>query len=720
MNSISKKSLLPFLALGIGLVSCQDYDAGFTTSEISQSKLEASYAKNFIAEYGDLSEVKSWDLSRLGSSLNNYNSLTRAGHVVDPADIEAYVDTRSTSSFRDDAPGGYTYSFVPLEGTTAATDAEIAAIRTNTTVGQMSVGGNTIPAGGDYYYVPKGLLQWYHEKFTNYDEHTYEYSKNGYGEENQPNKYKPQVGSGTHISIPKPTHDFWIVPVFQDVVWTCWNLHMVCNGKDYKIWDKGQDLEFMPGTFTLTYHLQIKSNARNTDGTDKYSVDNNVTYKHDLTRKVQGTAKLYDFVWQPELKSKDQNTETGKWRYIYYIDDAQTKQGFFTSDTDISFTQDGKDYISITLPKAGKSINSNRITTDSINETHITNEASLLTDYYKLDVDGRPLKSNWNTRTDGYFFSERTRSKPIKINASAITTDITFYLEITHGEWKKEDGVIKGACFPGTKQCSDEGMMSFFPYTGGAYDFKAVTGSDNSSAMFLGVEDGNITSDYDYNDAAFLLLGLDEITETTKRRYLCEDLGSTYDFDFNDIVVDATQVITYDVTNSNMYTSRTPKSVKQDFSIARMCGTLPFQVMFGNSTFGKKMNPDAKDGKTTGYTPAATDTNYKLSWTSPEGSPITVGEKLVVTGAPWNPATHNILINVWQNAKSLDEAIGDASNDNVVIHTVSFGDYDPKTGNTKGNKIPQIIAVDPSVNWMEESIHIPQAWIDAAKTIDIK
>lgn len=716
---INSKKILSIVTLGMLVASCADFDGDFTRSELSQIKLEESYAKNFIAEYGDLSDVKSWDLTRLGSKLNDIGNLTRAGHVVTPEEIDAYEDTRSTSSFRQDAPGGYTYTFEPLKGTTA-TDEEIAAIRTNTKVGQMSVGGNTISAGGDYYYVPKGLLQWYQEKFTNYDEHTYEYSKVGY--EAGAAKYKPQEGAGTRIRIPQPKNDFWIVPVFQDVVWTCWELHMVCNGKDYKIWDKGQGLEFMPGTFTLTYHLQIKSNARNTDGTDKYSVDDNATYEHDLTRKVQGPAKLYDFVWQPKLKSKSLNDAGTTWRYIYWIDDTKTKQGFFTSTTDISFTQDGDEYISITLPKAGNSTNSQRITTTSIDETRITNEASLLTDYYKLDENGRPLKSNWNTRTDGYYFSERTRSKPIKIDHTAINTDIIFYLEITHGEWQKKDGVIKGACFPGTKQCSDEGMMSFFPYTGGNYSFEAITGTKTSSAMFLGIEDGNMTSDYDYNDAAFLLLGLDEVTETVQRRYLCEDLGSTYDFDFNDIVVDATQEITYDVANSSNSTSRTPKSVKQDFSIAHMCGTLPFQVSFGNQTLATKMNPNIKDGKTTGFTPSAEATDYKWSWTS-SSTPSFIGDsKIAVQGAPWNPLTHNIMINVWQNAKSLAEATGDASNDNVVIHTVSFGDYDPKKegGNTQGDNIPQIIAVDPSVNWMGESKHIPQAWIDAAKTTDIK
>lgn len=138
-------------------------------------------------------------------------------------------------------------------------------------------------------------------------------------------------------------------------------------------------------------------------------------------------------------------------------------------------------------------------------------------------------------------------------------------------------------------------------------------GTKPSQVIFVSCEDANGTStDHDVNDVAFLIIGYPNAptivptTEVIKKRYMCEDLGGTYDYDFNDIVVDVTQTQKYtvqavpdalaeynpsvagNITITDMVKDGCPV---QTAKVAHLCGTIPVQIQIGSFMFPKIKNP---------------------------------------------------------------------------------------------------------------------------------
>lgn len=134
-----------------------------------------------------------------------------------------------------------------------------------------------------------------------------------------------------------------------------------------------------------------------------------------------------------------------------------------------------------------------------------------------------------------------------------------------------------------------------------------------SQVIFVSCEDANGTStDHDVNDVAFLIIGYPNAptivptTEVIEKRYMCEDLGGTYDYDFNDIVVDCKQIQKYTVSaepdnlesyEGNVAGNITIKNMVPDgcpiqtAKVARLCGTIPLQIQIGQFMFPKIKNP---------------------------------------------------------------------------------------------------------------------------------
>ncbi|WP_418698338.1 hypothetical protein [Bacteroides sp.] len=198
-----------------------------------------------------------------------------------------------------------------------------------------------------------------------------------------------------------------------------------------------------------------------------------------------------------------------------------------------------------------------------------------------------------------------------------------------------------------------------------------------NEVMIIGCEDSNIEkdTDNDMNDVVFLIYGDpkipqpieiigEEIKEVRSKRYMIEDLGSTDDFDFNDIVVDVTQEIVKKLTRENgVLVSTEEVSKTQKATLRHLGGTIPFRLKIGDKVFDEmegQMNVDFAD-------------EYEI------------------TG--WNPDENNISV-----------AVRGANNGD--IHELEF----PSAG-----EAPMIIAVDPSVDWMEERVSITQEWFETAK-----
>ena len=122
---------------------------------------------------------------------------------------------------------------------------------------------------------------------------------------------------------------------------------------------------------------------------------------------------------------------------------------------------------------------------------------------------------------------------------------------------------------------------------------------------YVGIEDNTTeTTDLDYNDVVLAIVGNPAVPEEIKiennkynvttsvtKRYMMEDLGSTDDFDFNDVVVDVTEttVYTHKVTIVNgvktsdvIDENKTTKSQKA--VVRHLGGIYPFVLTIGNTT----------------------------------------------------------------------------------------------------------------------------------------
>ncbi len=181
-------------------------------------------------------------------------------------------------------------------------------------------------------------------------------------------------------------------------------------------------------------------------------------------------------------------------------------------------------------------------------------------------------------------------------------------------------------------------------------------------------------TDHDMNDVVFLMYGnpkIPDITPTPEyretiktKRYMIEDLGSSDDFDFNDIVVDVEQIVKEElITEKSKLPYWKEVSKTQKATIRHLGGTLPFKLKIGDTQFEEmegQMNVDP-------------DTEYEI--------------------AGWIPAKNNISVQV-RDLK------------NQGTHEFTF----PKDG-----EVPMVIAVEPTVDWMQERVGITKDWFESLK-----
>lgn len=260
--------------------------------------------------------------------------------------------------------------------------------------------------------------------------------------------------------------------------------------------------------------------------------------------------------------------------------------------------------------------------------------------------------------------AKNVRSLQYTIKDVPVGETIYFYLEVTSGgsnNWAKN----------GTKQSSLAGMML-------ALDCPRPTNIDEKNeVMVIGCEDANLSgSDWDLNDVVFLVYGNPEvpkpldiedmtIVQKYEKRYMIEDLGSTDDFDFNDIVVDVTaqRQVTYTLVNGVIDYSKTKYGEwAQMASIKHLGGTLAFRLKIGDTLL------DEMQGEMMGYNDELTDRNYTISG--------------------WNPDENNISVTVRDKQSE-------------AVHQIGF----PKKGD-----VPMIIAFSNKTHWMPERQSIPEDW----------
>ena len=209
----------------------------------------------------------------------------------------------------------------------------------------------------------------------------------------------------------------------------------------------------------------------------------------------------------------------------------------------------------------------------------------------------------------------------------------------------------------------------------------------DNEVTIIGCEDA---TDKDYEDLVFLVYGkptppitpTDETEITETKRYMMEDLGTTDDFDFNDIVVDVQNVYTQKIylqptANGGWEESRRDDPVyKGQRAIVRAAGGVyDFTLKIGNTTWTKSQNLSSGSMLNTGA--GGSD----IYWSGIQSELA----KFDVTG--WDPKANNISVTV-------------AGRDNNGI-LIEF----PEAG-----KAPMMIAVDGDIHWMTERSGVPSNW----------
>ena len=298
------------------------------------------------------------------------------------------------------------------------------------------------------------------------------------------------------------------------------------------------------------------------------------------------------------------------------------------------------------------------------------------------------------------------RSHAVEFNIPA-NNPIFFFLVVykhdAHGaEWTLEESSLKGDMLDMTPH-----VMALYndtkpSFVGANETFKIIGMEVNPEYNVIGQDDGS----RDFCDIMFVLKGekIPEILEledgydsNIEKRYLMEDLGSTFDFDFNDIVLDMTHSFHTDIhytqatdsQNNPVYEDGQPvmqadgitvSDPKQTAKISHLCGTIPFSVYIDDYQLGGKEFQGKGGGVigSDGFTPT----------TEAELSEYTFD--LTAEGNPWNYLTNNIKL----TAKSL-------TNDNMYYNDIVF----PKAG-----EAPMIIAVPITQSWTAEHEQIPSTW----------
>lgn len=259
------------------------------------------------------------------------------------------------------------------------------------------------------------------------------------------------------------------------------------------------------------------------------------------------------------------------------------------------------------------------------------------------------------------------RAIPYTFKGLPVGADMYFYLEVTEsgsGDW---NGSYHEMNNKGAHESSLKGQMLALQNVP-----RPTNIQEDNEVMIIGCEDSDLRdSDWDMNDVVFLVYGKTvpqpikieegaEIEDVKTVRYMIEDLGATDDFDFNDVVIDVSEIRTISPVYTNgVVTSWNNKGTRQETVIRHLGGTLPFILTIGNTQLEEHQGVLGSDPN----------------------------EKYTVEG--WNINTHNIKVSVRQ------------AGSNGVYNNVTF----PKAG-----EAPMIIAVDPSQKWMPERQSVPESW----------
>ena len=292
-------------------------------------------------------------------------------------------------------------------------------------------------------------------------------------------------------------------------------------------------------------------------------------------------------------------------------------------------------------------------------------------------------KGNWKSPTNQNgipLTAEQIKAPTYKFKATPNQT-MYFFLKV----WTGGDNAYSRGDAPSRISSLDNMMLAL----------EGVQGLTNIPEGYkvtvIGCEDNSKTaSDKDYEDLVFLMIGpevinIDEKEVRETKRYMMEDLGTTDDFDFNDVVVDVSNVykmkLTFDGNNQLINEEVIPNSRHQEAIVRAAGGTMNFTIEIGTNT-------KTRWTKTPTY--AATDM-LNTGWGN---TPIyysgdqSILARFTIDNNDWNPNTNNIRVLVDGNGET----------DGIIIEF-------PKPG-----EAPMMIAVPETQTWMPERSSAPESW----------
>lgn len=660
-------------------VACTDYTI-MDDNVIRMGLFGEEYSENFQKAYGAIDPKQTWDFSLSG--------LRSKGLLGGPN----FADSNNGATRAAGDCNGAIFGSTSGEATTISTVAST------------------------YYNVEQTTLNWLNNNL-----------KEGYNH--------LQLGDPFSLVKPEDNHDFLIIPIYQGNSNMEWDLHLVAKNtsgdlKDYMIWTKSKDLKY-----TLDYS---KTGGEeffyNTDGSKpNCDIYNNDSKKlklgrvfsgfnsADLSDKTKYTTLKFYFVLPPHstmscrfgdvrYDEKEIGTDGAVdwyWHKFVNTEDVPHKFEYDLStnirpngDPDNRFWPNDLQYFGIKEIVCENCAFNTYAPEDARVRIFAEFGGSGCSSTKVVDMTGEVKYTNGHT-------INRTgiQSKPIRIKCSEINEDFFLYLDVTYGEGQYN------LANTGTKQRSDEGQMLALldkktsdklisSSTVMADALKGYLGeTDNSGWEYfvVGAEDANLSaSDWDLNDVVFLIAGkkAPKIKEVVKKRYMIEDLGSTYDFDFNDIVLDVTQERYKDIETGNY------KNVTKTAKLVHLCGTIPFKIEIGNTVLGSDFTALGTPGKFPGNNGGCQTGGNGYDPTND----ATYAKLMNVSVPDWDPTTNNIKVTVWPKENTSNwSATGSTANLDDAPNGMTY--YFPADG-----KNPFMIAVDQTVGWTHECMSVPANW----------
>lgn len=488
--------------------------------------------------------------------------------------------------------------------------------------------------------------------------------------------------------------EFEIIPIYEGYATASWDLHMVIqdvNGTttDKVVWSKAQD-------------LQIKINR-------------NLSWTPSLSESQEKSISVY-FLNEFAPRIWAWNEEKGKTGTYYTGADQHANRP--SMDIELGNANNKKiweytfkanpDASYVNPAKVQFSYGNNEFEGDFVNNG-----------LYEIVNGNLVLKtiltqnSEWSGFMDGDDgkYASAFRSKPIRVSAKfdgtySTGSQVSFYLKVTraasYGDFNRVGDEMK----------SENRMIALLTNCP-----KPSNIPSTYTTYILGCEDSNgNNSDWDYNDCVFLLTGYlpepvilqAQTVFKVEKRYMVEDLTSTGDFDFNDIVIDVKQetTVNYNVNSETNVRTETSRVTKQYAKIAYLCGTVPICAKVGNYRFPlvtAPANQEQSRKQLRGESVSNVEWgvgNVKTSLYSP------MDEWKEITG--WNPDANNVSIYVcWDGSKATQVEIGSLAGSANVSQVIGSEQVWTSTFPARGS-VPYIIATNIADAPSDECVDISE------------